>query len=62
MSELSILELDAEQADVLPERETLFLNFQHVSVRQTAVAVADSHGFIAPAIATATNVAIVTNV
>ena len=50
MSELSIVELETEQADLLPERETLFLNgvsgaFNHVSVHQTAVAFAGGGAF-----------------
>jgi hypothetical protein len=61
MSELSILELDAEQADLLPERETLFLNFQHVSIDQHATAVAINGGSLLGARAVATNVAIVVN-
>jgi hypothetical protein len=45
MSELSILELETEQAELLPARETLILNgvsgaFNHVHVHQTAVAFA----------------------
>jgi hypothetical protein len=45
MSELSITELETEQAELLPARETLFLNgvsgaFNHVSVHQTAFAAA----------------------
>ena len=59
MSELSILELDAEQAELLPERETLLFN--HATVIQSATAVAVSHGLFAPALAVAGNVAIVIN-
>ena len=44
MSELSILELETEHAELLPERETLFLiglgSHNHVSVNQTALAIA----------------------
>ena len=61
MSELSIVELETEQAELLPERETLFFNGvsgfgNHVSVHQTAVAFA-GHGFFNSA--TATNVSII---
>jgi hypothetical protein len=67
MSELSILELETEHAEVLPEREALSLvhggyvgGHNHVSVHQTAVAIAnsDTNTNMAPT-ATATNVAIV---
>ena len=63
MSELSILELDAEQADLLPERETLFLNFgTHVSIHQSATAVAIGGQLsLGGAHASASNVAIVVN-
>ena len=43
MSELSILELETEHAELLPERETLSIhgNHNHVtSVQQTAIAFA----------------------
>jgi hypothetical protein len=43
MSELSILELETEHAELLPERETLFriINIgNHVNVHQIALAVA----------------------
>ena len=49
MSELSVLELESEHAELLPERETLFLNgvvgfHNHVTVHQTAFAAAfDGH-------------------
>jgi hypothetical protein len=61
MSELSILELETEHAELLPERETLFLNgvvggFNHVTVHQTAVAVAGAGVFNS---AHATNVSII---
>ena len=56
MSELSILELENESAELLPERETLFLNGvvgfgNHVTVHQTAFAAA-GFGFINSAHAT----------
>lgn len=55
MSELSILELETEHAELLPERETLILNgvvggFNFVVVHQTAVAVAGA-GFVNTAVA-----------
>jgi hypothetical protein len=61
MTELSILELETEQAELLPERETLFLNGvggfgNHVTVHQTAVAFA-GHGFVNTA--TAVNVSVI---
>jgi hypothetical protein len=74
MSELSILELETEHAELLPERETLFLfgngNFSHntnishnVSSHQTAVAIA--HGgsgfFAGSATASAANSLTVVN-
>jgi hypothetical protein len=41
MSELSILELESEHIELLPERETLFLNtFIGIQVNQHAFAVA----------------------
>ena len=45
MSELSILELETEHAELLPERETLFIiglggHNHHVTVNQTALAIA----------------------
>ncbi len=43
MSELSILELETEHAELLPERETLFIiggHNHHVTVNQTALALA----------------------
>ncbi len=55
MSELSIVELENEHAEVLPERETLFLN-TYINVHQHAVAVA---GFGFSNVAVATNVAII---
>jgi len=57
MSELSIFELETETSELLPERETMFLNFNY----QKAVAVAVNSGFINIgnlAAASATNVAI----
>lgn len=61
MSELSTLELDVEQADLLPERETLsvfgLINGGHNHVSVTQVAVASAHGLFA--LAAANNVAIV---
>ena len=70
MSELSILELETEHAEVLPEREALSIvhggyvgGHNHVSVHQTAIAIAhgDTTNTAAAAAptATATNVAIV---
>ena len=55
MSELSIVELESEQAELLPERETLFLNtfIGHVHIDQHAFSLAQ-FGF--------KNVAIATNV
>ncbi len=47
MSELSILELATEHGELLPERETMFLNFgggNHASVGITSVAVAKTYG------------------
>jgi hypothetical protein len=58
MSELSVLELETEHAELLPERETLFIigGHVHVSVHQIALAFA-SHGHDNTAVAV--NVAIV---
>jgi hypothetical protein len=61
MSELSIVEMETETIELLPERETLFLNGvsgfgNRVSVHQTAVAVA-GHGFFNQA--NASNVSII---
>ncbi|HJY94556.1 MAG TPA: hypothetical protein VJ371_06355 [Streptosporangiaceae bacterium] len=53
MSELSIAELESEHAELLPERETLFLN---TYIHQHAVAVA-AFGFLN--VANATNVVII---
>ena len=60
MSELSILELETEHAEPLPEREALngfhgYINGgrNHVDVTQTAVAVA-KHGQVNTATATST--------
>jgi hypothetical protein len=50
MSELSIAELESEHAELLPERETLFLNFY---IHQNAFSVA-AFGFVN--VATSTNV------
>ena len=62
MSELSILELETESAELLPARETLLIfgngNFSHnVAVHQTAVA--SVHGFAFINNAQAINVAII---
>ena len=59
MSELSILELETEHAELLPERETLFIIGGHnhnVTVHQTALAIA---AFGHHNLAVAVNVAIV---
>lgn len=58
MSELSILELETEHAELLPERETLFIvgGHIHVHVDQIAVALA-SHGH--ENIAVAVNLAVI---
>ena len=59
MSELSILELETEHAEVLPEREALSIHVgggNRVSVSQVSVAIA-SHG--TDPLATATNTAII---
>ena len=69
MSELSILELETEHAEVLPEREALSVHggyvggHNHVSVHQTAIAFAagdttNTNEAAAPT-ATATNIAVV---
>ena len=65
MSELSILELETEHADLLPEREALSLvhggGHNHVHVTQIAVASADGGGgaTITDPLVTATNTAVV---
>jgi 7-keto-8-aminopelargonate synthetase-like enzyme len=67
MSELSILELETEHAELLPEREALSLvhggyvgGHNHVEVTQVAFASAHSYSNTNEApTATATNVAIV---
>jgi hypothetical protein len=57
MSELSIVELESEHAELLPERETLFLNtFISVHVNQHAFAVA---GFGRTNVAVANNVVVI---
>jgi hypothetical protein len=63
MSELSILELETEHADLLPEREALSLvhgyhvgGHNRVSVEQTTIAIAGKGD---NPVATATSVAIV---
>lgn len=63
MSELSILELETEHAEVLPEREALSVHggyvggHNHVSVHQTAIAFAagDTTNTAAAAAPTATS-------
>ena len=55
MSELSIAELESEHAELLPERETLFLN-TYINVSQHAFAAA---GFGFSNVAVASNVAII---
>ena len=68
MSELSILELETEHADLLPEREALSLvhggyvgGHNHVHVTQVAIASADGGGgaTVTDPLVTATNVAVV---
>jgi hypothetical protein len=61
MTELSILELETEHAELLPERETLFANGvvgfgNHVYVHQTAFAFA---GFGGHNTAIASNVSVI---
>ena len=57
MSELSIVELESEHAELLPERETLFLNtYIGVQVNQHAFAVA---AFGHTNVAVASNVVII---
>jgi hypothetical protein len=57
MSELSILELESEHIELLPERETLFLHtFISVHVNQHAFAVA---GFGHTNVAVAANVVVI---
>lgn len=60
MSELSILELETEHAELLPEREALngfhgFINGggNHVSVTQTSVSIS-AHGTVNDSTATST--------
>jgi hypothetical protein len=55
MSELSIDELESEHAELLPERETMFLN-TYISVHQNAFAVA---GFGRTNVAIASNAIVV---
>jgi hypothetical protein len=55
MSELSLVELESEHAELLPERETLFLN-TYINVHQHAFAVA---GFGHTNVAVASNVVII---
>ena len=67
MSELSILELETEHAELLPEREALSLvkgfhvgGGNHVSVTQVAIATAgNGGGGQTDPLATATNTAVI---
>jgi hypothetical protein len=54
MSELSIAELESEHIELLPERETLFLNTYNIHQHAFAVA---AFGFVN--VANATNVVII---
>ena len=55
MSELSLIELESEHAELLPERETLFLN-TYINVHQHAFAAA---GFGHTNVAVASNVVVI---